>query len=116
MTAYAIGRLRNVKVGPGIRTYLERIDDTLAPYEGCFIIHGGPKTVLEGEWADDLIVIAFPSLQHARDWYGSPAYRAILSLRTDNADGDVVLVEGVDATHKATDVLGPVQSAGAPAA
>lgn len=105
MTAYAIGRLRQVRMGAGIRAYLEGIDDTLAPFDGRFIVHGGPKTTLEGEWPDDLIVIAFPTLQHARDWYESPAYRAILSLRTDNAEGDVILIEGVDETHKATDVL-----------
>ena len=105
MTAYAIGRLRNIRMGAGIRTYLERIDDTLRPFDGRFIVHGGAKTVLEGAWPEDLIVIAFPDLPQAQAWYDSPAYRDILSFRTDNSEGDVFLIQGVDASHRATDVL-----------
>jgi uncharacterized protein (DUF1330 family) len=40
MPAYAIGHLRDVAVGPEIVEYLERIDETLAPFGGRFIIHG----------------------------------------------------------------------------
>jgi uncharacterized protein (DUF1330 family) len=105
MTAYAIGRLRDVTVGTEIKAYLASIDGTLAPFEGQFIIHGGARTVLEGEWAEDLIVIAFPDLAHARNWYESPAYQRILALRTGNSSGDVILIEGVAPGHKAADVL-----------
>jgi uncharacterized protein (DUF1330 family) len=105
MTAYAIGRLWDVTVGPDIEAYLAQIDDTLAPFGGHFIIHGGARTVLEGAWAEDLIVIAFPDLAHARDWYESPAYQRILALRTRNSSGDVILMEGVGPEHRATDVL-----------
>jgi uncharacterized protein (DUF1330 family) len=105
MTAYAIGRLRDVRMGAELEAYLARIDDTLAPFGGRFIIHGGAKTVLEGSWPDDVIVITFPELVSARDWYDSPAYQDILALRTGNSSGDVILIEGVGPTHKATDIL-----------
>jgi hypothetical protein len=36
----------------------------------------------------------------------SPAYRAILPLRTGNARGTAFLAPGVPDGHKATDVLG----------
>jgi uncharacterized protein (DUF1330 family) len=105
MTAYAIARLRNVNVGPDIAAYLARIDATLAPFQGQFIIHGGPKIELEGSWPEDLIAIAFPDLARARAWYASPAYQEILALRTRNSSGDVILIEGVGPDHKATDIL-----------
>jgi Domain of unknown function (DUF1330) len=47
MPAYAIGHLTNVEIGPGIREYLERIDATLAPFEGRFPIHGARPEVRE---------------------------------------------------------------------
>ena len=106
MTAYAVGCLHDVTMGPPIVEYLQRIDATLAPFGGRFIIHGGRTHLLEGEWNRDLIVIAFPDLAAARGWYDSPAYRAIARLRTDNAKGAVFLIEGVDAGHRATDILG----------
>ncbi|WP_116138540.1 DUF1330 domain-containing protein [Trinickia diaoshuihuensis] len=108
MAAYAIARLWDVKLGPEIKAYLEGIDDTLAPFEGKFIIHGGERTVLEGRWTEDLIVIAFPDLARAREWYRSPDYQKILSLRTENSAGDVIVIDGVPPDHKATDILGGI--------
>ena len=61
--------------------------------------------VLEGSWAGDLIVIAFPRIDLARAWYASDAYRRIAPLRRHNADGAVIIMEGVPPTHRATDVL-----------
>src|SRR3712207_8993609 len=85
MSTYAIGHLHDVNVGPDIVEYLQRIDSTLEPFGGRFIIHGGPATILEGSWSGDLIVIVFPNRASAHAWYESPAYRDILPLRTGNS-------------------------------
>ena len=105
MNAYAIAHLHSVRVGPGIVQYLERIDATLEPFGGRFIVHGGPIDVREGELAGDVIVIEFPDRESVTAWYESPAYQEILPLRTDNAEGIAFLVDGVAANHRATDVL-----------
>jgi uncharacterized protein (DUF1330 family) len=105
MPAYAVAHLQDVHVGPEIVEYIRRIDETLAPFGGRFLIHGGPVEVLEGAWSGDLIVIAFPSRDRARAWYASPAYRRILPLRTGNSKGDTFFIDGVSDDHKATDVL-----------
>ena len=106
MKAYAIGQLHNVNMGDAILMYLKSIDATLAPFGGRFIIHGGAPEVLEGAFASALIVIEFADMATARAWYRSAAYQAILPLRADNSEGPIFLIEGVDAEHKATDVLG----------
>ena len=111
MPAYAIAHLKNVRFGAAIIDYLERIDATLDPFGGRFLIHGGRKQVLEGEWPGDLVVIAFADMIAARAWYGSPAYREILALRTDNADGDTILIEGVSPRHRAVDKLAEILAA-----
>lgn len=105
MTAYAIAHLTSVQLGPPIVAYLERIDATLAPFGGRFIIHGGMADVLEGAFAGDLVAIAFPDRQSAAAWYASPGYQAILPLRTGHSRGVVLLVDGVEEGHRATDVL-----------
>lgn len=102
---YAIAHLREVRMGPDIVTYLEKIDATLEPYGGRFIVHGGPAQVVEGPWSGDLIVIEFPDREKAAAWYASDAYQAILPLRVRNAEGWAVLVDGVPDGHAATDVL-----------
>ena len=105
MTAYAVAHMRQVTMGPQIVEYLQRIDATLEPFGGRFLVHGGDMDVLENEWPGHLIVIEFPDRENARGWYNSPAYRQILALRTDNSYADVVLADGVRHPHKATDVL-----------
>jgi uncharacterized protein (DUF1330 family) len=111
MPTYAIARIENVVMGPEIVAYLERIDATLAPYEGQFVVHGGPYDRLEGDRSGDVVIIAFPDRDRARGWYASPAYRAILPLRTANSRADVILIDTVGDDHRATDILAPPVSA-----
>src|SRR5438105_5671115 len=105
MACYGFGILREVRMGPPIVEYLERIDATLAPYGGRFIVHGGTPQVFEGTSPGTVVVIEFPDHTSAEEWYASPAYQAILPLRAENSDSTIFLVDGVDADHRATDVL-----------
>ncbi|ASW01309.1 DUF1330 domain-containing protein [Paraburkholderia aromaticivorans] len=105
MTAYAIAHLHDVELCDDIVDYLNGIDATLAPFDGHFIVHGARPEVREGEWRGDLIAIAFPDLDAARAWYESHAYQRILPLRTKHARGPVILIDGVDERHRATDIL-----------
>ena len=106
MPAYAVAHMRRVTMGPAIVEYLERIDATLAPFGGRFIVHGGEFELLEGSWPGNLIVIEFPDRGQASAWYNSDAYSKIVALRTNNSESDVIMIEGVGREHKATDVLG----------
>ena len=105
MTSYGVGILKHVKMGPPIVEYLQRIDDTLAPYDGHFIVHGGEPAMLEGSSPGTFIVIEFPDRSRAEEWYASAAYQAILPLRTENSQSTVFLIDGVGRDHIATDVL-----------
>lgn len=106
MTAYAIAVVRETRFGPELEEYLHSIDETLAPFAGRYLVHGGPYQPLEGAWSGDLVVIAFPSLEQASGWYHSDAYAAIRHLRTENTDGVVFLVQGVSEGHRGADILG----------
>jgi uncharacterized protein (DUF1330 family) len=93
MSAYAVAHIQSITVGPPIIEYLERIDATLTPYRGRFLIHGDPADVREGDFAGNLIVIEFPGHDAAVGWYDSAAYREILPLRTGSSDGWVILIK-----------------------
>ena len=105
MPSYAVAHMRQVTMGPAVVEYLQRIDATLAPFGGRFIVHGGEVEVLEGRWPGHLIVIEFPDRGRASAWYNSGAYQEIVALRTDNSESDVIMVDGVGNEHKPTDVL-----------
>jgi uncharacterized protein (DUF1330 family) len=105
MKGYAIAILNDVDMGPPIVEYLQRIDSTLSPYGGRFIVHGGPADVREGTSPGDVIIVEFPDLAHAARWYESPDYQAILPLRAHHSSGTALLIEGVGDGHRATDIL-----------
>src|SRR3954453_19661216 len=85
MSAYAIAHLRAVQVGPQIVEYLDRIDATLEPFGGRFIIHGATRGGGEAPVPGRIVVIEFPDSAAAAAWYEPPAYQAILPLRTENS-------------------------------
>ncbi len=97
MTAYALGNLHPKPVlDEEVFTYMERVQDTLDPYGGRFLVHGAPtREVPEGTWPGALVVIAFPSYENARAWYASAPYQALIPLRTRHMTGDVLLIDGV---------------------
>jgi uncharacterized protein (DUF1330 family) len=102
---YAVGHFERVDFGPEIRRYMECIESTFEPFGGEWVVHGTRPEVLEGPWSADLVIIGFPTLAAARDWYASPAYQQILELRDQHSDSRVVLLEGVPAGYRAADTI-----------
>jgi uncharacterized protein (DUF1330 family) len=99
MKAYALAHLRPAPLHPEVLEYMERIQATLDPFSGRFLIHGGEVDVKEGSWPGAVVLIEFPGMAQARAWYASPAYREILPLRTRHLEGEAILVEGVEPDH-----------------
>jgi uncharacterized protein (DUF1330 family) len=100
--AYAVAHLRTPTINEQVLEYIERIQDTLDPYQGRFLVHGAEVEEVEGPWPGTVVVIEFPDVESARAWYRSPAYQAILPLRTDNIDGSAIIVPGVAPDYDAT--------------
>jgi uncharacterized protein (DUF1330 family) len=112
MTAYGLAHLRPPAVLPEeVFQYLERIQATLDPYGGKFLVHGAPVQVVEGDWPGSLVLIEFPSFAVAREWYDSPAYREILPLRADHIPGDLILVEGCGPDHDSAALAAALRAA-----
>lgn len=100
MTAYAIAHLRTPQINDDVLDYIERIQDTLDPFGGRFIVHGPTEIdVREGEWPGTIVIIEFPSMAKATAWYESDGYQEILPLRTRHIDGTAMIVPGVRADY-----------------
>jgi uncharacterized protein (DUF1330 family) len=112
MTAYGIAHMHPPAVLPEeVFEYLERIQATLDPYGGKFLVHGAQVEVREGEWPGALVVIEFPDLAAARGWYDSPAYREILRMRADHIPGDLILVDGCGPDHDSAALAAALRAA-----
>ncbi|MFM1827598.1 MAG: hypothetical protein RLY67_979 [Pseudomonadota bacterium] len=94
---YVIGHL-NIHNPEGYQAYAAQVPPTLTPFGGRFIVRGGAVHVFDGEpLGPRNVVIEFPSVQSAKDWYASPAYQAIVNGRIQNAKGYLMVVEGFEA-------------------
>jgi uncharacterized protein (DUF1330 family) len=102
VSAYAVAVMTDIRLGPGIVDYLQRIDATLEPHGGRFIAHGARPVSLEGETVTGAVIIEFDNLELAKRWYESPAYQAIVNLRTSNTDGVAFLIAGVPSDYRAS--------------
>jgi uncharacterized protein (DUF1330 family) len=105
MKAYAIAFVRSVEFDADIVEYLQRVDATLDPFGGRFLVHGHGAEVVEGDPVMDAIVIEFPGREQARGWWDSPAYREIAPLRTKHMTADIVLVDGLPEGYRGVDSL-----------
>lgn len=80
--------------------YRKEVLPNVQSFGGQFLVRGGTRIQCEG--IDDThhdqmrtVILEFPSLQRAREWYGSVAYSELKLMRQAAADGRLFIVEGV---------------------
>ena len=94
MSAYVIAQV-NVTDWDKFKTYIEETPRTIALFGGRYVARGGETAILEGDHPyPRMVIIEFPSLEKARQWYESEEYQAIKGLRAGAATGIITAVEG----------------------
>jgi uncharacterized protein (DUF1330 family) len=69
----------------------------LAAYDGKFIVRGGKTEMLEGEWNPQrIVVMEFPTVEKAKQWWASEEYAPAKSLRQRTAYTRMIAVEGFE--------------------
>lgn len=80
----------------GFGKYAKTVPPIVEKYGGKYIVRGGDFQVLEGDWTPKRVVmLEFPSLEKAQEFYSSKDYQPFLELRTASTHSEVVLVEGL---------------------
>jgi uncharacterized protein (DUF1330 family) len=94
MPAYIIARV-DVTDWDRYREYTRATPEVIARYGGKFLVRGGRTVTLEGEPENRrLVVIEFPSLEKAQEFYHSPEYSRVKGLRAGAAIGQFLAVDG----------------------
>jgi uncharacterized protein (DUF1330 family) len=76
--------------------YKQASPSAVATGGGRFIARGGELAVLEGDWRPKrLVLLEFPDLEAAKQFYGSPEYQEAKRLREGAAGFNMVAVEGL---------------------
>ena len=94
MAAYFIVDI-DIRDAAFLEEYRSRITATLTKYGGRYIVRGGKFQKLEGNWEPKrLVLLEFPSLEQAKQWYDSEEYRPLKAMRLKASNSNVILVEG----------------------
>lgn len=72
---------------------------SIAKYDGRYLVRAGAVETLESDWHPEaMIVVEFPSMERAREWYASPDYAEALQLTKVALRRRLILVDGVAAS------------------
>lgn len=94
MPAYVIVQI-DVHEPQQYERYKELAAPSVSAHGGRYIARGGVTETLEGTWSPKrLVVLEFPTMQQARDWYASPQYQEAAAVRQGCARAEMVLVQG----------------------
>ena len=94
MAAYVIVQVE-VTDGERFGGYLQETPRVITLYGGRYVARGGETVILEGKaQSKRVVLIEFPSLRQAEEWYHSAEYEQIKPLRAGAATASIVAVDG----------------------
>ena len=68
----------------------------IAAYDGRFVVRGGKTVSMEGNWQPErIVVLEFPSVARAKEWWNSDEYSKAKEIRQRTAHTKMIVVEGV---------------------
>jgi uncharacterized protein (DUF1330 family) len=68
----------------------------VAAFDGRFVVRGGRHITLEGDWKPErIVVLEFPSIERANEWWNSEWYSKAKEIRQRAAKTKMIIVEGV---------------------
>jgi uncharacterized protein (DUF1330 family) len=69
---------------------------TVTAYGGRYVVRGGATETLEGDWSPSrFVVLEFPTVARAKEWWASDEYRPARDMRHASATSEMIVVEGV---------------------
>ncbi|MDN5214764.1 DUF1330 domain-containing protein [Fulvivirgaceae bacterium BMA12] len=96
MSAYCLFDNLTVKDPEKLEMYKSQVLSIVEKYQGKYVVLGGETEVVEGAWKPTyLVMIEFPSLALAKEWYHSEDYKALKALRLSATDSSAVIIQGL---------------------
>jgi uncharacterized protein (DUF1330 family) len=79
----------------GFMKYVEAIPAFIAKHGGQYIVRGVVPDTIEGDWTPErLVILEFPTRQHAEAFLGDPESRELFKLRHATTTSRLVLADG----------------------
>ena len=77
-------------------TYKQLAPPAIAAYGGRYLVRGGGVETLEGSWSPKrLVILEFPSVERAKEWWGSGEDERAKALRQQSSRTEMIVAEGL---------------------
>lgn len=94
MAAYVIVEV-DIHNSTEYEEYKKLTPASIIVYGGKFIVRGGETETLEGDWHPGrIVVLEFPTMERAKQWWNSTEYAAAKLIRQRTAKTKMILTEG----------------------
>jgi uncharacterized protein (DUF1330 family) len=92
--AYLVAEVK-VTDAAGFADYAAKYAPMLAAYSGRVVVRGGAQSLEGAPPSGGIVVITFPSMEKAREFWNSPEYQALVPMRQKVSTASIYLVEGL---------------------
>ena len=92
MPAYIIAEI-DVSDAAGYEPYKKMAGESIQRHGGKFLARGGRTVALEGEKPKRVVIVEFPTVEAAENFYHSPDYQAAVRVREKASKGRLYIIE-----------------------
>ena len=94
MSGYIIAQI-NVKNIENYQEYLKKVTVIAKKYDGEYIVRAGNFEIMEGVWPFKRnVIIKFPTIDKAKDFYNSEEYNPVKKIRIENSESNLIIIDG----------------------
>ena len=95
MPAYVISEVEILDEAAA-KSYMKLAESSITDYAGRYLARGAYAEVMEGEpTTRKVVIVEFPSMDQAHEWYESPAYARALKFRDQALNRRLIFIDGV---------------------
>lgn len=95
MPAYVIVEV-TIENPTAYEEYKKLTPASIAAHDGKFVVRGGKAFSIEGDWNPDrIVVLEFPTMDKAKEWWNSEQYTVAKRIRQAAAKTKMIFIEGV---------------------
>lgn len=96
MSAYCLFQNLKITNPSKMEEYVRKVMPITESFGGRYVVLGGDVQLKEGDWTPAWpVVIKFPSMQAANEWYNSTEYAPLKALRMAAGEFSAVFIDGI---------------------
>lgn len=95
MPAYFLVDVREIKDAAKMQEYRVRVPAVIEKFGGRYLVRGGPFEVVEGSYQPVFpVILEFPSMEKAHEWFDSEDYRELKRMRLEATVSNAFFMAG----------------------